>query len=553
MFYPAATPVTVNSSALSGQNFTVSLGYTVSGSVIYSGAQTGQVYVLLTNSCGNNPLGTSLQGPGDFTIRGVPPGSYTLGAAMDSIGFGAPNDADAAGVAASAIEVKGGDVTGASVTMSDPSQLALTTGPGLNLITPADSGVVINFSPISAQNSLFNQVELANSYDVEWSTDAGFSSVAGHVTLKATGANGTGVLFINSGMAGFSGALTNNTNYYFRARGHNSAGDGPYTNYPSSITVGAEPWSNTVTGQVTFPSAASGPLYVGLYDPSSGAVYTQRIANPVNPQPYSVKVPTGSYYAVAIIDQNNDGMIDAGDLSNIQNNAAMTVVPAVSQVDMVLLGDHSSATVVTQHVRVVNNGTSGDSYSLILDVTQGGKLPVSVTLTSGPHVINPVDLGKCLACGNARFTYAVNLAGYVPAIGDAYLFAVTYSDATTETVTATVTDVLNAFATNMSPSGSGTATVTPTFTWSDPASAGSYSYQFYLYNTSSMVWQIPGNNAHSAGFDSSLTTLPWRSDPTGGGSLPTVTQLTSGATYYWQILATDSKGNSAATLTQFVP
>lgn len=103
VFYPASyTGVVVNNGTVSGENFSASLGYTVSGAVSYSGAQTGQVYLNLnsTNCGGSGGEGTSitdttLKGGGAYTIRGVPPGSYTLQATMDNLGFGAINASNA--------------------------------------------------------------------------------------------------------------------------------------------------------------------------------------------------------------------------------------------------------------------------------------------------------------------------------------------------------------------------------------------------------------------------------------------------------------------------
>ena len=56
VFYPATyTGVVVDNGSVTGENFSATLGYTVYGKVSYSGAQTGQVYLNLSNTnCGGN-------------------------------------------------------------------------------------------------------------------------------------------------------------------------------------------------------------------------------------------------------------------------------------------------------------------------------------------------------------------------------------------------------------------------------------------------------------------------------------------------------------------
>ena len=66
-------------------------------------------------------------------------------------------------------------------------------------------------------------------------------------------------------------------------------------------------------------------------------------------------------------------------------------------------------------------------------------------------------------------------------------------------------------------------------------------YERFDWNT---VWQIPGNNSKSNGFSSSIASILWGIDPTGGGSTPSVGSLTTGTNYNWQIQVQDSNGNS---------
>ena len=119
---------------------------------------------------------------------------------------------------------------------------------------------------------------------------------------------------------------------------------------------------------------------------------------------------------------------------------------------------------------------------------------------------------------------------------------------------AVVSGVLSAFPTSLSPQTGTSVSVQPTFTWVDPANAGSYTYQFSLCcSNNSDIWDIPGQNSNANGFSSSITSIPWGTDPTGGGSTPVPTSLTLNTNYTWQITLQDSNGNSAATQVQYQP
>jgi hypothetical protein len=210
--------------------------------------------------------------------------------------------------------------------------------------------------------------------------------------------------------------------------------------------------------------------------------------------------------------------------------------------------------VTTQNYNSIYPGGSGQGYNLNFQISGIVKQPVAVTLTSGPNLINPVDIATCSSsCGNGS-QINFSLGTTAPNIGDTYTFSVIYSDLTTGTVTASVTGVLNAFATGLSPqTGTGTS-VTPTFSWSDPANASNYSYTFSLCcSNGTDIWDIPGQNSNANGFSSSISSIPWNTDPTGGGSAPSVSSLTLGTVYTWSIQVQDSNGNSASTQVQYQP
>jgi len=556
VFTPGTQSVTVNNADATGKNFNVMLGYTVSGTVSYSGSHTGQIYLVLNDSCGNNPLGTSITSAGTYTIRGVPPGSYSLQAFMDTQGFGASNANDPSG-STSGVTVSNANATGVDIALSDASAVTLSSGPTIQGVSAEDKAAVIPYKPILDSNG----VEQATSYTVEWSTDSGFSAIAGSKTFTASG-DGTDVWIVSG--------LTNSQPYYFRARGSAGSSNSSWTVYgggtPTAVTIGAPSIGNTVTGTVTFTGTATGPLYVGFFDQSTGSAYVDVISSPVSPQAYTVKVPNGSSYVFfGIIDQNSDGIVGPGDITNVKsgNNSTVAISGNTTQ-DLTLPSAYSTATVTTQYWKQVQSGTTSTGYNVNFNIREGIKLPVAVELTSGPNVVNPIDVGKCTDCSNSQFQYYVGLnGGATPTVGDSYTFHVTYSDGTSEDLTSQVSGVLtsSALVTNMAPTTGSSTSLTPTFTWTYPTNASSYTYEFWINKNGSCsgnctIWQIPGQNSNSSGFTSADipgASITWGTDPTDGSNTPSAGTLTNGVDYSWSILTQDSNGNQAQSQVDYQP
>jgi hypothetical protein len=580
VFFPATQSVTANNSNVSNENFLVSLGYTVSGAVTYSGTSTGQTYISLnnTNCGGSGSPGTSiseatLTGGGQFTIRGVSPGTYTLSAWMDTLGDGQQNSSDPSYTSSGSGTVSTANITGAPVPLADPNPLnAPGSNPTINVVSPTDQGVVISFGPVTTTAN--GSIEAATTYIVQWSTTTSFSSTSSY-TFKANGANGSNVWILNNGLSGLTGTFVDGATYYFRARAQNAAGHPSGYSYwgssttPTPVVIGAGTTGNQVQGTVTIPAGITptGPLYVGFYSNTTG-VFGTRIASPVTgANNYTVFVPSGTgYFNFAILDQNNDGLVDVGDVTNVnQGNGggnSINISGPLTGQNLTLPSVNSTATVQTQYQSSSSPSGSSANYQLNFDVQGGIKLPVSVTLMSGPNVIDPVDMGLCSDCGNSQFEYYANVNSDEPSVGDAYTFLVTYSDSSTDTQTLTgsVTgwnggsSVVGAadLPTNLLPSVSGTTQ--PNFSWNDPAADSSDAFSFYLNdNNGNTIWEIPGQNSQSSGFSNSITSLTWDVDPTGGGSTTSVTSLTHGTQYNWSIQAQDSNGNSAQTQVYFVP
>ena len=188
------------------------------------------------------------------------------------------------------------------------------------------------------------------------------------------------------------------------------------------ITIGAPTAGNKVTGQVTFGGTATGPLYVGFYDQSSKAgVFVTQVGTKTNPSKspasYTVYVPTGSnYFFFGIVDQNNNGVVDTGDIQNTgSDNSSSVSIAGAQSLNLTLPTANGNAAVTTNHSRQVNNGNTNDNYSLQFKVSQVIKRPVAVTLVSGPHVLVPMDAGLCGDCGRDPFNFWLSLGGLLSA------------------------------------------------------------------------------------------------------------------------------------------
>ena len=621
--------VVSNGSNITGENFGAYVGYTISGTLTNSSSGTGQTYLYLQGGCNGSQFGTSisaatLSGGGAYQIRGVPPGTYTVYAQMDWTGItsgtgypgqqGAPNTNNPTGKSASAVSTSNANASGVvsvpSFSLSSATYITPPNNPSIQVI-PTVGGALLFFSAPTVSNSNGVSEEAANEYVVNWaqatSTDSAgsycplgggsggyeFETIAGTHTFYATGTNGSVWILNNTSMG--SGSFTSGGTYCFQARAFNTLAS---TTHPAGawatqtdndgnaqgVTLLTSPTQfcssncTTVSGTVTIPAgvaiASGAPLYVGIYQNSSSgngpsAIYAEEIASPAsgaNTYP-SISIPNGSGYIVfGILDQNNDGQIDVGDVTNTRNNNSngVTFSGGTSPQNLTLPGVNSTAQVQTAYSTCPS---CTPVYAVNLDVSEANKLPVAVALSNTtaatPYVITPVDMSRCISCGNAQFQYYATLLSGAPHTGDGFDFTVTYSDGSQETGT-TVNGEVTAFGSTGAVVGASdvatnlqtTAGTTPNFSWTDSTNAqgDGFYYSFSLYQSSGTcpsnncaIWLIPGENSNTNGFSSSITSLTWGTDPTGGGNTPSVGSLSSGDTYNWTISVQDSNGNQAQT------
>jgi hypothetical protein len=525
--YSPASPTVAITSADAVQNFAAAsaiTSYSISGTVSYAGAKTGRVGLTVvpasctgTGLCSSTVAGTNIAAPGAYTIRGLPPGSYIVRSRMDYLGTQVINATSPYGFS-STVTVVAADVTGADITLADQAGPFNKSTPTNLKASPANGSALILWDPVVNANDL----ERVTAYKIYWGTDV--NATTG--TPIVVGARGDDVHYFQSG-------LTDGDVLYYKIASCVddllcTSGAGTASAVVGPVTIGATTGTNTVSGTVTFPGTATGPLMVVVYDDITSTFRFTRIPTPVSsPQAYSIAgVPSGSYGAYVALDMDNNGVASIGDLT-YDLNSPFTVSANTTQ-NFTLSSASGSAHVSTHHS---SNGT--ESYGLQLEADNGTKHIVSVALVSGLNVAVPFDIGRY----QGEFDKFVDLSSTRPTAGDAYVFKVTFSDGTTETLTGSVSAVLDAFATNLVALKDGTGGSSPTiplFTWAAPTSPPAfYTYGVSLQGTDGTFWYMDTNLPS--------TTFSTLYDSDGNASGP----LTATNTYTWQVSVEDANFNRA--------
>ena len=492
--------------------------YSISGNISYGGSKTGRIYINVNGFDGYQTYkGTSISPTGAYTIRGVTAGSYRLYAWRDHIGQGAKNASNPNGYSG-IINVVSSNVTGVNITLIDPSAPAPVTPTGLSAF-PADSSAFVFFD--TARN--ISNTEIAESYKVYWKVGSAPTKVS-YTGVKTVAAKDDGNAIITG--------LTNGNALYFAATALVGVTESDMSSAFGPVIIGAPAGNWTVSGTVSYTGVTpTGPLYVGVYG-DQGVTFT-RIASPAaNSQGYSVSgIANGTYMLWAVMDMNNNGAIDAGDIQNTNGGSGETVTindADISNKNQILSTANSAAETTTEHRKM----DTGESYSVRITAGNGKKLVVAVAITSGPGVTSPIDISK-----DREYYYSLERGLNRPITSDIYAVTVTYSDATTETVNAPVSAVLDSFALNLAPAGIG-GSVTPLFTWEAPIEPPAYyTYSLYLYrNFGSDRWEYPKDMS----MPSSQLSVLYNAD--GRASQPS---LTIGEDYNWYLTVLDSNSNRA--------
>jgi hypothetical protein len=545
--YSPSAPV-VTATAAATQNFTASpviTTYSISGTITYPGSKTGNtiisVYQSGNTSCTNcsAQAGTSFfTAPSStgtaYTVRGLPPGAYVVDVEIDTQGTGVPNSSNPAG-SSSVATITSSNLTAVNVTVGDRTAAA-PSAPSMPSVFPSSGAALVVYNPV---NDLSGD-ELATSYQLSYGTDTGATSVG---TLSYKAGNSINVFAVTG--------LTNGTAYYFKLAAVNGSGTSAYSSVAGPITINPTSGGNTVSGTVTFSGiTATGRLNVGLFSGVNG-VYFASYTSPTSGQVFSIAgVPNGTYSLFAFLDQNSCNYICVGDFSNFvgSNGPPQITVSGASS------GNAITLTAAAANVFVTTNHTTGgvsDSYYVNVGINFGGKLPISMTLYSAPGMGVPFDMDA----GPQSNYNPVNNSSVSPTVGDPYEFQVNFSDTTTQTIPASVTEVLNTFATSLSETTSGiVGGVTlsrnvPEFTWAAPSPLppSAYTYQLQVSTNNGTIWNDKGGH-DSNGLPSTTTSAVFNSD--GSASQPS---LTTGTAYTVTITVTDSSGNSATVQRSYTP
>ncbi|MBI5778803.1 MAG: fibronectin type III domain-containing protein [Planctomycetes bacterium] len=501
--------------------------YSISGSVSYTGTKTGRIYLGLNwFSYGGEPgSGTSIPAVGAFTIRGVQSGDYSVYAWMDTLSSGNSNAGNPNG-ATGLVSVTSTNVTGVNIVLSDPVTPTPTVPDYVQVFPSDSSGLAFYDTPKDG-----NGKEIASSYRVYWHTSPTVSKsiYLGYKTIPA-----------NQDDAAFITGLTNGWTYYFVITalvGTNESAESA----ASAGLIGPAAGSYNVSGTVFYPGVTpTGPLYVGVYNDAGAITYT-RIASPaVSSQTYSFAgVANGTYMLWASLDMNNNGLMDAGDCKDTEGGTFVTVNNAnLTDQNKTLPTGYGTGKVETEHRKI---GTE-ETYSLNIKVASGRKLVVACSITSGPGITAVLDIDK----RDREFRRNIERGLNRPITSDNYALNVTYSDATTETLNAPVTAVLDCFAQNLSPTTITGGHVVPTFTWAAPASPPA-SYSYYLWvneQNGGDLWRYPDKSD----MPSSQLAVLYNTD-----SRASQPNLDIGSVYYWYVLVSDSNRNKASQGVSYSP
>jgi hypothetical protein len=534
--------------------------YSITGTVSYAGTKTGRTYIRVfsSNGCQNGcggAAGTSLpSAPSSsgtsYTVKGLQPGNYVAVVEIDSlnngIGNGVPNASNPSGSSATfTIVASNASLPNIPLTETTPAPVA----PSGLAIAPGSTFALVQYNQNNSNGLRDNNGrEIDTSYRVYWGTDVNATNGTGSpATFAAHGTNDRNYIVRN---------LAPGT-YFFKMTGLVGSTESAPSPIVSAV-LAAGTGAFTVSGKVTFTlptgvTAATGPLYVGLFNNTK--IYGQEIKTPfTSPVSYSLTgVPAGNYQAFAIIDLNDNGLIEPTDISNVSNQGGpppLTVSGTMTN-DITLTTAVSTMNVTTYHQQNMSN-TPTDNYGLNFGISWGSKRPVAMTLISGPNVAVPWDLTVDNSNGGGT-GFPINVT---PLTGDTYQFLVTFSDGSTQTMPASIT-VLNSFVTGMLMNSpvAGTATV-PVLNWVTPASTPSpYTYFVGLYNITNgpavnVNWSDYGGH-NSNGIPSGTTNIPFNQDGSATNNGSSISSLPTGTHYNWFVGVQDANGNSSSETVEY--
>ena len=526
----------------------------LSGTISYAGTAPGGIFIDIIDTacaCNTPSQSTWIAAPGAFTIRGVPPGTYTLIAFKDAAASQSLNLIDPTGSISGTVVTKGVDVTGLNVTLTDPAPLTAAAPTAAPHVIASNNTASVFWSPNAAASPLTGiGGEAATAYKVYWGTDTNASNGTNSpATVPPRGKNSNGVYFV--------GGLTNGQTYYFKVSALGSSNESAASPVSTATVIGASTGANTVSGTVTMPPSypVPGTLAVG-FAPPGGLPYLVEV--PVTTASATVAfsisgIPSGTYNPLALYTTSTRSSVGAAGIYLAGNasgySAPVTISGNTSGVSIAFPATDARAEVSTEHGSA---GTPGsDYYQIYFNAWRNNRIPVAVAVVSGINIVVPADLGGRINTPG-QFSlpeyYGQYVAGTVPAVGDTYQLQFTYADGTTEIIPVSVTGVLNSFPGSLATSGTRTA---PTFSWSAPsAPPQQYGYFINVYPTAGGSDWYYGAGV-DAGMPSTQLSVAYDVDATAK-----LAALVTGTQYTWAVSVKDSTNHNQATLytaTPYVP
>jgi hypothetical protein len=507
------------------------LAFNVSGTVTNQTGKTGRIYLRVQSVFNNSDTpvaGLSIpDGTTSYAIRGVPDngGDFVVSAFLDTKGDGVQHANDPVGMSPN---FNSSFNTGVPVTLSNPDPVATLLPPSAASVTfGTDSAAIFYKRP---ENNNGNQI--ATSYRVYWSAteNPGPGNYTGRSPVMSSDAKEVFVVYNLAAPSTYFFAVTSSLDSTESTPVNAVYSPASGTLYNVSATV--------ITTGATLPPSGT-HLIALLLDGNKNTLFAKAIANPSNNQEVNFSgVPSGTYVLYSVLDLNDNGVIDLGDISDTEIG-----------VPVVVTGDVTSGITVTliiadakPYIKTTHHKYSGaSSYSLIL-AAEGMRKRVLNASVSGPQV--PI---KDLGLGRSNTFKASQEVSLRPTVAppDAYAFSFEYSTAGGNSpLVASVTGIVDYFAAPLSPIGAiDYSSVTPPllFSWAQPSPAPGYpyTYNFWVNNPNGWFNSDPFQSMASSTTSVNLTSDQFTAQP--------------GFNYFWIASLQDSYGNLGEASASFTP
>ena len=324
------------------------------------------------------------------------------------------------------------------------------------------------------------------------------------------------------------------------------------------VRIGPPQGSVAIGGTLNFPSPPPGSndLYVVAQQVAAGpavpAVRVVRFPNPTSPLTYSIPVPDGVYQLAAFFDFGNDGIVKADEAVGLffQDRSPLVTVSGANVTAPPLAIPTGSAVTGVATIREVTTSQGNTSTRTMLEFAVGSnrKIPVKATVTAGPNLSDPVDIGLVWNDYSPSVQFQQRwwpLSGsWTPVVGDAYTVEVTFADGTVETLPVAVTGLIENPPEQLSPLADATGVNrTPTFTWAAPAPLPTAEFVYSIDVRG--FGSLPGWSYSP--MPSSQTSVTYNADNSAySGSV-----LEANWTWYWTISVTDRNGNVSRRTSSF--